>query len=93
MKKTFLMTRKIDGEEYEFYHRDFTKEESCIDKAYGCFVVKTPENEFGYPDYVYFFGGKETTTYRYLAPWKLRKLRKMLESKGYNPDSKDYMEF
>lgn len=93
MKKTFLMTRKIDGEEYEFYHQDFTKEESWIDRAYGCFIVKTPENELGYPDYVHFFGGTETTTHRYLAPWKLRKLREYLVKNGFNPDSDAYMEF
>ena len=93
MVKTFLFARKINGQEYEFYHKDFTEEESWIDKAYGCFMVKTPENALGYPDYVFFEGGSGNTMHRYLAPYIIKKLRKMLEAKGYNPDSRAYMEF
>lgn len=93
MKKTFLMARKINGKEYEFYHMDYTKEESWSNEAYGCFAVKTPENALGYPDYVYFSEGTGSTMHRYLAPYIIRKLRGYLERKGYDPDSRDYMEF
>ena len=93
MKKTFLMTRKINGEEYKFYHMDFTKEESFTDEPHGCFIVETPENAFGYSDVVYFDRGGDYTMHRYLAPYKIRKLRSILESKGYDPASKAYMEF
>ena len=54
MKKTFLMTRKINKQEYKFYHMDFTKEESFTDEPHGCFIVETPKNAFGYSDVVYF---------------------------------------
>lgn len=93
MKTTFLMTRKINKEEYKFYHLDFTKDESWSDEAYGCFIVGIPENAFGYTDTLYFDSNGEYTLNRYLAPWKKRKLRSMLEKKGYTPDSRDYMEF
>ena len=93
MTKTFLMARKINGKEYEFYHKDFTKEESWIGEAYGCFMVKTPENALGYPDYVFFDGVSGSTMHRPLAPYIIKKLREMLEKKGFNPDSRDYMEF
>ena len=93
MKKTFLMTRKIDKQEYEFYHMDFTKEESFTDEPHGCFMVETPENAFGYSDVVYFDRDGDYTMHRYLAPYKIRKLRSILESKGYDPASKAYMEF
>ena len=93
MKKTFLMTRKIDKQEYKFYHMDFTKEESWTGVPYGCFMVETPENAFGYSDVVYFDRDGDYTMHRYLAPYKIRKLRSILESKGYDPASKAYMEF
>ena len=93
MKKTFLMTRKINKQEYKFYHMDFTKEESFTDEPHGCFMVETPENAFGYPDYVYFSEGKESTMHRPLANYITKKLRSILESKGYDPASKAYMEF
>lgn len=93
MKKTFLMTRKIDKQEYKFYHMDFTKEESFTDEPHGCFMVETPENAFGYPDVVHFDRDGDGTMHRYLAPYKIRKLRSILESKGYDPASKAYMEF
>ena len=92
MKKTFLMTRKIDKQEYKFYHMDFTKEESFTDEAHGCFMVETPENAFGYSDVVHFGRDGDYTMHRYLAPYKIRKLRNILESKGYDPASKAYME-
>lgn len=93
MKKTYLFSRKINKQEYKFYHMDFTKEESFTDEPHGCFMVETPENAFGYPDVVYFDRDGDYTMYRYLAPYKIRKLRSILESKGYNPASKAYMEF
>lgn len=93
MKKTYLFTRKIDKQEYKFYHMDFTADESWIDREYGCFMVETPENAFGYPDYVYFDDDKESTMHRTLAPWKLRKLREILVKRGFDPDSRDYMKF
>lgn len=102
MKKTYLFTRKIDKQEYKFYHNDFTKEESYTGKAFGFFQVVTPKNDLGYPDYVGFsvnnnFNDKTlhniTTMYRYLAPWKKRKCAEILQKNGYDPFSKDYMEF
>ena len=93
MKKTYLFSRKINKQEYKFYHMDFAKEESFTDKAHGCFMVETPENAFGYPDVVYFDRDGDYTMHRYLAPYKIRKLRSILESKGYDPASKAYMEF
>ena len=93
MKKTYLFSRKINKQEYKFYHMDFTKEESWTGVPYGCFMVETPENAFGYPDVVYFDRDGDYTIRRYLAPYKIRKLRSILESKGYDPASKAYMEF
>ena len=93
MKKTYLFSRKINKQEYKFYHMDFTKEESFTDEPHGCFMVETPENAFGYSDVVYFDRDGDYTMHRYLAPYKIRKLRSILESKGYNPASKAYMEF
>ena len=93
MKKTYLFSRKINKQEYKFYHMDFTKEESFTDESHGCFMVETPENAFGYPDVVYFDRDGDYTMHRYLAPYKIRKLRSILESKGYDPASKAYMEF
>ena len=93
MKKTYLFSRKINKQEYKFYHMDFAKEESFTDEAHGCFMVETPENAFGYPDVVYFDRDGDYTMHRYLAPYKIRKLRSILESKGYDPASKAYMEF
>lgn len=93
MKKTYLFSRKINKQEYKFYHMDFTKEESFTDEPHGCFMVETPENAFGYSDVVYFDRDGDYTMHRYLAPYKIRKLRSILESKGYDPASKAYMEF
>ena len=93
MEKTYLFSRKIDKQEYKFYHMDFTEEESFTDEPHGCFMVETPENAFGYPDVVYFDRDGDYTMHRYLAPYKIRKLRSILESKGYDPASKAYMEF
>lgn len=93
MEKTYLFSRKIDKQEYKFYHMDFTKEESFTDEPHGCFMVETPENAFGYSDVVYFDRDGDYTMHRYLAPYKIRKLRSILESKGYDPASKAYMEF
>ena len=93
MEKTYLFSRKINKQEYKFYHMDFTKEESFTDEPHGCFMVETPENAFGYPDVVYFDRDWDYTMHRYLAPYKIRKLRSILESKGYDPASKAYMEF
>ena len=93
MKKTYLFSRKINKQEYKFYHMDFTKEESFTDEPHGCFMVETPENAFGYPDVVYFDRDGDYTMHRYLAPYKIRKLRSILESKGYDPASKSYMKF
>lgn len=93
MKKTYLFSRKINKQEYKFYHMDFTKEESFTDEPHGCFMVETPENAFGYSDVVYFDRDRDYTMHRYLAPYKIRKLRSILESKGYDPASKAYMEF
>lgn len=93
MEKTYLFSRKINKQEYKFYHMDFTKEESFTDEHHGCFMVETPENAFGYSDVVYFDRDGDYTMHRYLAPYKIRKLRSILESKGYDPASKAYMEF
>ena len=93
MEKTYLFSRKINKQEYKFYHMDFTKEESFTDEPHGCFMVETPENAFGYSDVVYFDRDGDYTMHRYLAPYKIRKLRSILESKGYDPASKAYMEF
>ena len=93
MEKTYLFSRKINKQEYKFYHMDFTKEESFTDEPHGCFMVETPENAFGYSDVVYFNRDGDYTMHRYLAPYKIRKLRSILESKGYDPASKAYMEF
>ena len=93
MKKTYLFSRKINKQEYKFYHMDFTKEESFTDEPHGCFMVETPENAFGYSDVVYFDRDGDYTMHRYLAPYKIRKLRSILESKGYDPARKAYMEF
>ena len=93
MEKTYLFSRKINKQEYKFYHMDFTKEESFTDEPHGCFMVETPENAFGYPDVVYFDRDGDYTMHRYLAPYKIRKLRSILESKGYDPASKAYMKF
>lgn len=93
MKKTYLFSRKINKQEYKFYHMDLTAEESWIGRAYGYFMVETPENALGYTDCVFFDEDKESTMYRPLAPWKLRKLREFLVKQGYNPDSRYCMKF
>lgn len=93
MKETFLMTRKINGKEYKFYHLDYTKEESWVGTQFGNFMVETPENAFGFPDYVFFEDGTGSTQHRYLAPYIIKKLRGYLERKGFDPDSRAYMEF
>ena len=93
MKKTYLFSRKINKQEYKFYHMDFTKEESFTDEPHGCFMVETPENAFGFPDYVFFKDGTGSTQHRYLAPYIIKKLRGYLERKGFDPDSRAYMEF
>ena len=99
MKTTYLFTRKINKQEYKFYHYDWTKEESWTGEAHGCFGVETPDSDFGYPDMIMFsvndLDKKKNicTIHRYLAPWKKRKCAEILEKNGYNPFSKDYMEF
>ena len=93
MKKTYLFSRKINKQEYKFYHMDCPKEESWTGVPYGCFMVETPENAFGYPDYVYFSEGKESTMHRPLANYITKKLRSYLEKQGYNPDSSYCMKF
>lgn len=95
MTTTYLMTRKINGEEYEFYHMDFTKEESWTDRAYGCFYVKTPDNCLGYSNRIFFSNDKKGGhgIDRPVAPYIIKKLRGYLERRGYDPASEKYMTF
>lgn len=80
MDRELLFTRKYNKEEYKFY----------LIKGIGVFgiyseyiEVETPENCFGYPDYVRFNHGNPYTSWRYLQPWIMRKITEALVKKGY----------
>lgn len=72
-----LFTRKIDKENYDFY-LDTTVFEG---KKFVYLKVYTPENCLGYPDVVLFTSkGIPYTLHRYLAPWKLEKISKIVDA-------------
>ena len=83
--KQLLFERKINGEVYKFY-RDTLVSWVTREEVYY-YTVETPENCFGYPDVVMFnqSAHKPYTLWRYLAPWKLKKIEYYLFKNGYNP--------
>ena len=95
MNKELIQVRKHDGEKYEFYlySPEYDGEVGCLGIEIEPYIeVKTPENCFGYPDYIRivsaqawnddgkFIGYKylATTTHRYLPRWILKKIEKQM---------------
>lgn len=77
--KKYLFSRRIAGETYKFY---MCKMVSIIDNKMREYItVYTPENGLGYPDIISFnHDGTPYTYYRYLAPWKLNRISKIIDA-------------
>lgn len=76
-----LFTRKYNKEEYRFFLKTMTSWVDGKPKKY--LSVETPENCFGYPDYVHFSNGNAYTLYRYLQPWILKRIKEAVVKAGY----------
>ena len=76
--KKQVKTRKFAGEVYTFYVNSMVS--WVTGKVVYYLSCDTPKNGFGYSDCVIQNeGGPSCTMYRYLAPWKLRKIEKEFE--------------
>ena len=85
-----LLTRKFNGETYSFYLREDIS--WTTHQLMKWIVCETPENSFGYPDYVilgtrhisdkagYIIGTEPYayTFHRHLQPWILKKIEDIL---------------
>ena len=94
MKKELIQTRKHNKEEYKFYlySPSYNGETGCLGIEITPYIeVETPENCFGYPDYVrlctvlkYDEKGKSyydvdiVTTHRYLQPYIKKQLKRQM---------------
>ena len=81
MDKEYLFSRRIAGETYKFYKSKITY--TCVEpwETREKIKIYTPENCLGYPDIVAFnHDGTPYTYYRYLAPWKLRRISEIIRA-------------
>lgn len=81
MRSELIKTRKINGETYNFilHTPDYFGETGCLAIELQPYIkVITPENCFGYPDYLYYdnTSDKLYTSERYLQPWIKKELLK-----------------
>lgn len=77
-----LFTRKYNGGTYKFYLCTMISWVDGNPRKY--FSIETPENCFGYPDYVHFDNnGNPYTLHRYLQPWILKKIKEAVIKMGY----------
>lgn len=79
--KELLFTRKYNKEEYRFFLETMISWVDGKPKKY--LSVETPENCFGYPDYVHFSNGDAYTLHRYLQPWILKRIKDAVIKAGY----------
>ena len=80
----FLGKRKHNGEEYKIFVKlpAYDGETGIFGvEVKPCIEIETPENCFGYPDYVLFDNryGRAYTLNRYLQPYILRALERQTE--------------
>ena len=96
MEKQLIQIRKHAGEEYKFYlyFPSYDGEVGCLNIEIEPYIeVETPENCFGYSDYVRlcevlkfnekgkpYYDIEIYTSYRYLQPYIKRKLKRQMLS-------------
>ena len=82
MTKELIFTRKHAGEEYKFFiiRPEYIGEKGCLGIEITPYIeVETPENAFGYPDYILLSNRKQAyTLHRYLQPYILKAIEKQM---------------
>ena len=82
MKTTLLFTRKFNKEEYRFFinEPEYVGEKGVLGMEIAPYVhVETPDNGLGYTDTVLMQNGQAYTLHRYLQPWILKRIEKIMK--------------
>lgn len=82
MTTTLLFTRKFNKEEYKFFinEPEYVGEKGVLGMEIAPYVhVETPNNGFGYADTVLMQNGQAYTLHRYLQPWILKRIEKIMK--------------
>jgi hypothetical protein len=82
MTTTLLFTRKFNKEEYKFFinEPEYVGEKGVCGIEIEPYVhVETPENGFGYVDTILMQNGQAYTLHRYLQPWILKRIEKIMK--------------
>jgi hypothetical protein len=82
MTTTLLFTRKFNKEEYKFFINEPEYEGErgvCGIKITPYVSVETPDNGLGYTDTVLMNGENAYTLHRYLQPWILKRIEKIMK--------------
>lgn len=82
MTTTLLFTRKFNKEEYKFFinEPEYVGEKGVCGIEITPYVsVETPDNGLGYTDTVLMDNGRAYTLNRYLQPWILKRIEKIMK--------------